>query len=41
MFVVVKQYFYGITMNGIGEKAHVIKHSPEICVVDAFDKILH
>ena len=39
--MVAKQFFNGITMNDIGKKVHVIKHSHRRCVVGAFDKNLH
>ena len=41
MFMVAKQFFYGMTMNDIGKRAHVLKHSHGRCVVSAFDKLLH
>ena len=41
MFMVAKQFFNGITMNCIGKRAHVIKHSHGRFVVGASDKILH
>ena len=34
-------FLNGKTMNDIGKRAHVIKHSHGRCVVGAFDKILH
>ena len=39
--MVEKQFFNGMTMNDIGKRAHVIKHSHGRCVVGAFNKILH
>ena len=33
--------FNGMSMNDIGKRAHVLKHSHGRSVVGAFDKILH
>ena len=41
MFVVSKQFSYGINMNDIGKRAHIINHSHGRCAVGAFDKHLH
>ena len=37
----VKKFFNGETLNDIGKRAHVLKHSHGRCVVGSFDKILH
>ena len=42
MFMVEKTVFLnGITMNDIGKKSHVLKHSHGGCVVGVLDKKLH
>ena len=41
MFMVAKQFFYGMTMNDIGKRAHVLKHSHGRYMVGDFDKNLH
>ena len=33
-----KQSFYGMNMNDIGKRAHVLQHSYGRCVVSAYDK---
>ena len=40
--MVVKQFFFdGETLNDVGKRAHVLKHSHGRCVIGSFDKILH
>ena len=39
--MVTKKLFNGMTMNDIGKRSHVLKHSHESFVVGTFDKILH
>ena len=39
--MLVKQFFYGETLNDVGKIAHVLKHSHGRCVIGSFDKILH
>ena len=39
--MVSKQFFIENTMNDIGKRAHVLKHSNERFVVGTFDEILH
>ena len=34
-------FFDGETLNDIGKRAHVLKHSHGRCVVGSFDRILH
>ena len=34
-------FLFGMTINDIGKRAHVLKHSHVRCVVGDFDKILH
>ena len=42
MFMVVKQFFFDEeTLNKVGKRAHVLKHSHGRCVIGSFDKILH
>ena len=34
-------FFNGETLNDVGKRAHVLKHSHGRCVIGSFDKILH
>ena len=36
-----EKVFYGMTIDYIGKRSHIIKHSHVRCVVGAFDKNLH
>ena len=41
MLIVTKHFLYVMTMNDIGKRAHVLKHSQKKYVVGAYDNILH
>ena len=38
MLMVAKHFFNGMTMDVIGKRAYVLKHSHGKCVVGAFEK---